>query len=459
MGSNPTLGTSTNPNDGNPYDFQSLVNQNVAANPYGGYTAVPEDNPAYNSRKGKFSKSSNQNSTSSTSPSTSNSTTNSNGNTQQYTGNVNADNYTITKWNNGNIKKIKGTPNRSAGSTTWNSPSAAYLQASMNSKLFGTSALGMGLSAITGALNPSAAPTGSTFKAKYRPDGSLRKVKGSAADVYNFFNPKTETADNTASTTSSTTGTTTGTSDATTPSTTSPSTTSAPIGFGSNLFNSSRNINDYRRDMMGDYRQQEYLNRRKQTMGFALGGAYDYLPMAFGGGPFTDVDAAADETMDQNQSGASNPGNDVKVKTTDDKGGFGVNKTNTAIIGAGLGATNAVLQARTANREQNAATARMESQSAMNNPAYNTGNATQTQFGSNARAINSGDIMGGAGNPSNIGTNLNYNQQLFNNAMPPIQQGKLGGSLYDRYEDGGEYDLTDEEIEEILAAGGSVEYI
>jgi len=411
---------------------------------------------------------------------------------QQYTGNVNADNYTITKWNNGNIKKIKGTPNRSAGSTTWNSPSAAYLQASMNSKLFGTSALGMGLSAITGALNPSAAPTGSTFKAKYRPDGSLRKVKGSAADVYNFFNPKTETTDNTASTTSSTTGTTTGTSGATTPSTTTASTTSAPVGFGSNLFNSSTNINDYRRDMMGNYRQQDYLNRRKQTMGFALGGAYDYLPMAQLGpeinlsqsnnlsqpqsNPYnlynTQTPAAVQNSsafqaiQNANQNATKiadttggNPGNDVKVKTTDDKGGFGVNKTNTEIIGAAVGATNAVLQARTANREQNAATARMESQSAMNNPAYNTGNATQTQFGSNARAINSGDIMGGAGNPSNIGTNLNYNQQLFNNAMPPIQQGKLGGSLYDRYEDGGEYDLTDEEIEEILAAGGSVEYI
>ena len=67
--------------------------------------------------------------------------------------------------------------------------------------------------------------------------------------------------------------------------------------------------------------------------------------------------------------------------------------------------------------------------------------------------------MGGAGIGSNIGTNLNYNQQLFNNTMSSVPQGNLGGSLYDRYEDGGEYDLTDEEIEEILAAGGSVEYI
>jgi hypothetical protein len=36
--------------------------------------------------------------------------------------------------------------------------------------------------------------------------------------------------------------------------------------------------------------------------------------------------------------------------------------------------------------------------------------------------------------------------------------GRMGGSL-DMYEDGEEYDLTQEEIDQILAAGGTVEYI
>jgi hypothetical protein len=46
----------------------------------------------------------------------------------------------------------------------------------------------------------------------------------------------------------------------------------------------------------------------------------------------------------------------------------------------------------------------------------------------------------------------------YYNTAPLLNMGRYGGVM-DQYEDGGVYDLSQEEIDAILAAGGSIEYI
>lgn len=387
-------------------------------------------------------------------------------------------------WDNANIRKIKGTPDRPVPNITWNTPGAAYIQGAMNSKLFGTSGLGLALSTLTGAINPNVPLLGteSPFKAKYRRDGSLRKVKGSTSDVTSFFNPNAGTTDNTSTSTSNTT---------TTPSTVNPYNTA-----NQNYLSKQNTINqkiagldptssDYYSQVAAAQKEMDDLDTKFNTWSqgpqYRRGGGYHYLPMALMGIPPIDDSMAGSPSYQaetgniagfenmgafqklaaQNQPSGyqgsgpntSGPGDNVKVKTTSGKW-WQPNKKRVQGMTAVLGAANGALDTLAANNKQDAANTMMESQSAMNNPAFNTGKATQTQFGSPANAINSGDVFPG-GPGSNIAPNLNYNQQLYNNR----QFVRDGGSIHDRYEDGGQYDLTDEEIQEILAAGGSIEYI
>ena len=406
----------------------------------------------------------------------------------QYVGNVNADNYNITRWHNGNIKKIKGTPNRPQSNVTWNTPGAAYIQGAANSRLFGTSGLGLALSTITGALNPNVAPsTGSTFKAKYRPDGSLRKVKGSASDVYNFFNPNAAGTDKT---TSSTT---------TTPSTVNPYNTA-----NQNYLSKQNTINqkiagldptssDYYSQVAAAQKEMDDLDTKFNTWSqgpqYRRGGAYHYLPIAQMGlsDPFDAGNGSVDDLNKMNSSssqdwneyaikennpssfdytsnrqatqGASDPGKDVRVRITE-RSGFGTpNKKAIQAMGAILGAANAGLDAKAANRKQDAYINSMENRDTTSNMAFNTGNATQTQFGSPGAAVNDKRQVFPNGPGSNIPGGANYGTPLFNTGLSQIASTRDGGTIYDRYEDGGEYDLTDEEIEEILAARGTIQYI
>lgn len=386
---------------------------------------------------------------------------------EQYVGKLpSAGNLGVKFWDNKNIRKIKGTPDRPMPNIGWNTPGNAYMQGAMNSKLFGSSGLGLALSTLTGAINPNNPMLGedSTFKAKYRRDGSLRKVKGSSSDVNSFFNPNAgaTTANNTSG---STTGNTSGAS-------ASSANTSAPMGFGSGFFN-----NRWSNQTGLDPTAMADFEMARRNRGFAKGGAYHYLPMALMGIPPIDDSlegspsyqygnnpgiqtALGDQDRKANAYGVDGstqpkaPEGDVKVKTTDGAW-WQPNKKRVQGMTAVLGAANGALDTLAANNKQDAATNMMQNQSAMNNPAYNTGNATQTQLGSPATAINSGDVFPG-GPGSNIPTSGNYNQQLYNNNRQFVRD---GGSIHDLYEDGGEYELTDEEIQQILAAGGSVEYI
>lgn len=397
----------------------------------------------------------------------------------QYVGNLpSAGKLGVKFWDNKNIRKIKGTPDRPMLNIGWNTPGAAYTQGAMNSKLFGSSGLGMALSTLTGALDPKAALLGesSPFKAKYRRDGSLRKVKGSTSDVNAFFNPNAGTTNN--STTTNNTGTTSNTSGAST----SSDGTSAPMGFGSSFFNNRWNNKTLNFDRL-DPTMTNDIERMRRERGFAHGGAYHYLPMALMGIPPIDDSlegspsyqygdnpgiqtALGDQDRKANAYGVDGstqpkaPEGNVKVKTTDKGAWWQPNEKRVKGLTALLASGNAVLDAKAANRKQDQYTAMQENMTTMSNPAFNTGNATQTQFNSPGSPENDRQKVFPNGPGANIPTGANYGiNQLYNTSFAQLPSTRDGGSIYDKYEDGGEYDLTDEEIQEILAAGGSIEYI
>lgn len=402
---------------------------------------------------------------------------------EQYVGNLpSAGKLGVKFWDNKNIRKIKGTPDRPMLNIGWNTPGAAYTQGAMNSKLFGSSGLGMALSTLTGALDPNAALLGesSPFKAKYRRDGSLRKVKGSTSDVNAFFNPNAGTTNN--STTTNNTGTTNNTSGAST----SSDGTSAPMGFGSSFFNNRWNNKTLNFDRL-DPTMTSDIERMRRERGFAHGGAYHYLPMAVMGippsnDPFDAGNGSIDDLNKMNSSSPQDwnayalkendpsrfdytsslqaPEGNVKVKTTDKGAWWQPNQKRVKGLTALLASGNAVLDAKAANRKQDQYTAMQENMTTMSNPAFNTGNATQTQFNSPGSPENDRQKVFPNGPGANIPTGANYGiNQLYNTSFAQLPSTRDGGSIHDRYEDGGEYELTDEEIQEILAAGGSVEYI
>jgi hypothetical protein len=235
----------------------------------------------------------------------------------QYVGNLPSGGKLGVKfWDNKNIRKIKGTPDRPMPNIGWNTPGAAYMQGAMNSKLFGSSGLGMALSTLTGALDSNATlGESSPFKAKYRRDGSLRKVKGSSSDVNAFFNPNVGTTDNTTdnTTTANNTSTTSNTSGASTFS----NNTSAPMGFGSSLFNDKKLTFD--KDPATEQAMKD-MKFYKQWGHFMkkYGGGYNYLPMAVMGGddPF---DAGNGSIEDLNKMNSSSPQdwNEYAIKEND----------------------------------------------------------------------------------------------------------------------------------------------
>jgi hypothetical protein len=458
-------------------DFNSGAyrNQNRALRQY--------DNGFANSGKGwkEYNAAKNQ------TPITSNNKTSSvPGKVNQYVGNLpTSKDLGVTFWGNKNIKKIKGTPNRPIPNIAWNTPGNAYMQGAMNSKLFGTSGLGLALSTLTGAINPNNPMLGedSTFKAKYRKDGSLRKVKGSSSDVNSFFNPNvgTTTTNNTSTTTS-------------TPTTTSPYNIA-----NQNYLNKQNEINqkiagfdptasDYFSKVSGAQKEMDDLDTKFSTWAqgptYRRGGAYHYLPMALMGmpDPFDAGNGSIDDLNKMNSSSAqdwnayaikeNDPSrfdytsnqpsaqgdSNVKVKTTDKGAWWQPNQKRTKAMTALLASGNAALDAKRARNKEDQYATMQENMTAMSNPSNFAGSATQTQFNSPGAPVNDLQKIYPNGPGASIATNANYGMpQLYNNNN--LRSTRDGGSIYDRYEDGGEYDLTDDEIQEILAAGGSIEYI